>query len=272
MNIQEMTGQEILEAGCTIVSPAQKEVQAKYLESFLERDGRHFAMLKRDNFDVLKENLTLQQHGVLLFLATCMRVNKEGLLFNEKGERLTVAHLVSELGKSKSQVNRILSDLEANGVIIRVAEGKTTYVDMTNAVYVCEKLKEDYKVIKIFKGHLKEKTKTVSLNALGLFGMMLSHMSWTTNLLVENPDESDTSKLVLLKKKHIEELLNVSRPTLAKLMKELTQARLLVEIRTVTEAICLDPKAVSRQAKKVTFEELLDNIEKASFSKVNFKK
>ncbi len=55
-------------------------------------------------------------------------------------------------------------------------------------------------------------------------------------------------------------------------MEELGKNRLIVEIKSVTEAICLDPKAVSRQAKKITLEELLDNIEKASFSKENFKK
>ncbi|MBJ8027262.1 helix-turn-helix domain-containing protein [Bacillus cereus group sp. N21] len=272
MNLQTMTGQELMENGYTLQSPAQKEAQAKYLAKLSDKDRRHFAMLKRDNYTVIRESLTLQQHGVLLFLATCMRVNKDGKLFNEDGQRLTVKDLKDSLGKSQSQVNRILAELEANGVIVRVAEGKKTYVDMTNAIYVCEKLKEDYKVVKIFKAHLQEKAKTVSLNALGLFGMLLSHMSWTTNLVVENPDEPETSKLVLLKRKHIMETFSLSRPTVVKLMSELTQARLLVEVRTVTDAICLDPKAVSRQSKRITFEELLDNIEEASLSSANFKK
>ncbi|MBO1579368.1 helix-turn-helix domain-containing protein [Bacillus sp. XF8] len=272
MVIAEMTGKELLEIGCEIISPSQKEARKNYLNSMKQRDGRHFTMMKRDNFKVIKENLTLQQHGVLLYLATCMKINQDGRLFSEKGDLLTVKHLVASLDKTRSQVNKILSELESNGLISRETVGKITYVDMTDAVFVCEKLKEEYKVVKIFKAHLQEKAKSISLNALGLFGMMLSYMSWNTNLLVENPDEEDTSKLVLLKRKHLEELLGLSRPTVKKLMNELGKNRLIVEIKSVTEAICLDPKAVSRQAKKITLEKLLDNIEKASFSKENFKK
>ncbi|WP_459501107.1 MarR family transcriptional regulator [Bacillus sp. C1] len=263
---------ELLEAGYEVVSQSQKKAREKYLNSMSRRDGRHFTMMKRDKFKVIKENLTLQQHGVLLYLATCMKVNREGNLFTEKGELLTVKHLVASLDKTRSQVNKILSELESNELITRKTVGKTTYVNMTDAVFVCEKLKEEYKVVKIFKAHLQEKAKSISLNALGLFGMMLSYMSWTTNLIVENPDEEEASKLVLLKRKHLEELLGLSRPTVKKLMEELGKNRLIVEINSVTEAICLDPKAVSRQAKKITLEELLDNIEKASFSKENFKK
>ncbi|MGG3520256.1 MarR family transcriptional regulator [Bacillus pseudomycoides] len=268
----DMTGKELLEAGYEFVSPAQKEVRKKYTKMINSRDGRHFTMMKRDNFKVIKENLTLQQYGVLLYLATCMKINQDGKLFTKKGDLLTVKHLVASLGKTRSQVNKILSELESNGLITRETVGKTTYVNMTDAVFVCEKLKEEYKVVKIFKAHLQEKAKSISLNALGLFGMMLSYMSWNTNLIVENPDEEETSKLVLLKRKHLEGLLGLSRPTVKKLMEELGENRLIVEIKSVTEAICLDPKAVSRQAKKITLEELLDNIEKASFSKDNFKK
>ncbi|CAG9614914.1 hypothetical protein BACCIP111899_04147 [Bacillus rhizoplanae] len=264
--------QEVLEAGYEIVSSAQKEAREKYLNSMSQRDGRHFTMMKRDNFKVIKENLTLQQQGVLLYLATCMKINQDGKLFTEKGDLLTVKHLVASLDKTRSQVNKILSELESNGLITRKTVGKTTYVNMTDAVFVCEKLKEEYKVVKIFKAHLQEKAKSISLNALGLFGMMLSYMSWTTNFIVENPDEEETSRLVLLKRKHLEELLGLSRPTVKKLMEELCKNRLIIEIKTVTEAICLDPKAVSRQTRKITLDELLDNIEKASFSRENFKK
>ncbi|MDF9886691.1 DNA-binding IscR family transcriptional regulator [Bacillus sp. LEw-kw-24] len=258
--------------GGKVTTGAQLEQQKKYSEKKANRDTHHFSMQIKERYETIKENLTLQQHGLLLFLATCMRFGEDGKLFTDKGKRVNVKELTIQLGKTRSQLNKILSELEANGVIQRVTEGKTTYIDMTDAVYICGKLEGDYKTVKLFKAHLHEKAKDLPLNTLGLFALLLTYMNWKTNLIVENPDEQDTRKLVLLKRSHLVDLLGISKNTINKLMGELNRARLIVEVKTITDAICLDPKAVSRQAKKITFEELLDNIEEASLSVMSFKK
>lgn len=264
--------------GGKVTTGAQLEQQKKYSEKKANQDSKHFSMQILERYEALQENLTLQQHGLLLYLSTCMRLSKKnesgkkkGQLYDERGNRVSVSLLVKQLNKTRSQINRIISELELNGAITRVAEGKTTYIDMTEMFYVCGKLEEDYKTVKLFKAHLHDKAQELPLNALGLFARLLTYMSWTTNLIVENPDEQDTSELVLLKRSHLVDLLGLSKPTINKLMGELNRARLIVEVKTITDAICLDPKAVSRQAKKITFEELLDNIEEASLSAINFK-
>ncbi|HGH0915337.1 TPA: MarR family transcriptional regulator [Bacillus cereus] len=265
--------------GGKVTTGAQLEQQKKFSEKKANQDKRHFSMQILERYEAIQENLTLQQHGLLLYLATCMRLSKKnesgkkkGQLYDDKGERVSVALLVRQLNKSRSQLNKILSELELNGAITRVTEGKKTFIDMTETFYVCGKLEENYKTVKLFKAHLHEKAKELPLNTLGLFARLLTYMSWTTNLIVENPDEQDTSELVLLKRSHLVDLLGLSKPTVNKLMGELNRARLIVEVKTITDAICLDPKAVSRQNKKITFEELLDNIEEASLSVMSFKK
>lgn len=270
--IKSMTVEEIIELGYDFRSPAQQEAYSKYLDKQRSKDMTHHSRLIKERYETIKENLTLQQHGLLLYLATCMRFGEDGKLFTDRGKRVSVKELARHLDKTTRQVNSILSELEANGVIQRVTEGKTTYVDMTDAVYICGKLEGEYKTVKLFKAHLHEKARDLSLSALGLFALLLTHMNWKTNLIVENPDEPDTRKLVLLKRSHLVDLLGLSKPTVNKLMGELNRARLIVEVKTITDAICLDPKAVSRQAKKITFEELLDNIEEASLSVMSFKK
>ncbi|PGL90735.1 MarR family transcriptional regulator [Bacillus thuringiensis] len=262
----------LYEAGYNTVSPAQREAQKEYVEKKAQQDKHHYSRMILDRYNAIKENLTLQQHGLLLYLATCMSIGHEGFLCDDRGDRISVKSLANKLGKTRSQINKVLSELEANGVITRVTEGKTTYVDMTDAVYICGKLEGEYKTVKLFKTHLHEKAKNLSLNTLGLFALLLTHMNWKTNLVVENPNEMDASRLVLLKRSHLTDALGISKPTVNKLMDELNRSRLIVEVKSITEAICLDPKAVSRQAKKITFEELLDNIEKASLSPNNFKK
>ncbi|WP_144550971.1 MarR family transcriptional regulator [Bacillus mycoides] len=270
--IKSMTVEEIIELGYDFRSPAQQEAYSKYLDKQRSKDMTHHSRLIKERYETIKENLTLQQHGLLLYLATCMRFGEDGKLFTDRGKRVSVKELAHHLDKTTRQVNSILSELEANGVIQRVKEGKTTYIDMTDAVYICGKLEGEYKTVKLFKAHLHEKAKDLPLNTLGLFALLLTHMNWKTNLIVENPDEQDTRKLVLLKRSHLVDLLGLSKPTVNKLMGELNRARLIVEVKTITDAICLDPKAVSRQAKKITFEELLDNIEEASLSIMSFKK
>ncbi|WP_051588561.1 hypothetical protein [Bacillus sp. UNC437CL72CviS29] len=270
--IKSMTVEEIIELGYDFRSPAQQEAYSKYLDKQRSKDMTHHSRLIKERYETIKENLTLQQHGLLLYLATCMRFGEDGKLFTDRGKRVNVKELAHHLGKTTRQVNSILSELEVNGVIQRVKEGKTTHIDMTDAVYICGKLEGEYKTVKLFKAHLHEKAKDLPLNTLGLFALLLTHMNWKTNLIVENPDEQDTRKLVLLKRSHLVDLLGLSKPTVNKLMGELNRARLIVEVKTITDAICLDPKAVSRQAKKITFEELLDNIEEASLSVMSFKK
>ena len=274
LTTEELKGktlEEMIELGYDFRSPAQQEAHKNYVDKQRNKDLTHHSRLIRERYETIKENLTLQQHGLLLYLATCMRFGEEGRLYTNRGKRLSSKELALHLGKTTRQVNSVLSELEANGVIARVTEGKTTYIDMTDAVYICGKLEGDYKTVKLFKAHLHEKARDLPLNTLGLFALLLTPMSWTTNLIVENPDEQDTSELVLLKRSHLVDLLGLSKPTVNKLMGELNRARLIVEVKTITDAICLDPKAVSRQAKKITFEELLDNIEEASLSAINFK-
>ncbi|MGG3446277.1 MarR family transcriptional regulator [Bacillus nitratireducens] len=271
--LTEKIAKEFLqERGHEVLTPAQMEARKNYAEKKAQQDKHHYSRMILERYDAMKENLTLQQHGLLLYLATCMSIRHGGFLCDERGNRISVKSLASHLCKTTRQINNILSELEANGVIKRVTEGKTTYVDMTDAVYICGKLEGDYKTVKLFKTHLHEKAQKLPLNTLGLFALLLTHMNWKTNLVVENPNEQDTKKLVLLKRSHLVDLLGLSKPTVNKLMTELNRARLIVEVKTITDAICLDPKAVSRQAKKITFEELLDNIEEASLSKINFKK
>ncbi|EJQ49861.1 MarR family transcriptional regulator [Bacillus thuringiensis serovar shandongiensis] len=259
--------------GGKVYTDKQLESFKKYNEmeaNKKEVDKHHHSRMILERYETITENLTLQQHGLLLYLATCMSYGHGGDLYTDRGTRVSAQELQLRLGKSKNQVNKVLSELEANGVIVRIKEGKTTYVNMTEAVYICGKVEGN--VVKLFKTHLHEKAKQLPLNALGLFALLLNHMNWKTNLVVENPNEVDASKLILLKRSHIVKLLGLSKPTVNKLMDELNRARLIVEVKSITEAICLDPKAVSRQAKKITFEELLDNIEKASLSRNNFKK
>ncbi|ABK85511.1 bacterial regulatory s, gntR family protein [Bacillus thuringiensis] len=273
MLLTEKVAKDFLhENGYEVLTPAQMDARKNYAEKKSKQDKHHHSRMILERYDAIKENLTLQQHGLLLYLATCMSIGHDGILCDSRGDRISVKSLVNKLGKTRSQINKVLAELESNGVIKRVTEGKTTYVDMTDAVYICGKLEGKYNTVKLFKTHLHEKAKDLPLNALGLFALLLTHMNWKTNLIVENPNEQDTKKLVLLKRAHLVGLLGLSKPTVNKLMTELNRARLIVEVKTITEAICLDPKAVSRQAEKITLEDLLDSIEEASLSISNFKK
>ena len=271
--------QTVLEAGYDLVSQAQKEARKNFARQeayntakVLGREKRYILM-KKDNYNTVKLQLTLSQHGILMYLLTCMEINKEGKLFKNKTDRLTMSDVSNLTGKSAAQIRKVVTELENLGIVTRETEGRNSYLSVSEGFFVCGSTGNGkYNTVKIYKQRLKEVVKEISLNSLGFFALMLGNFHWKTNLLVENPEEQETEKLILWKRKDLEEAYGLSRPTVKKCITELAKARMTFVVITIEEAICLDHKITNRQKKEVTVEELLDNIQKASLSSDNFKK
>lgn len=261
---------EALENGYELISPQRKERNRQ----FYEREGKKgvgFVMMKRDNFNAVKANLTLSQHGVLMYLVTCMKINQDGKLFKSKTERLSMTDVCKLLGKKPAMVRRVIGELEALSILYREKEGKNVYLTISDEHFVCGVGSEGYKTVKIFKEELKRVAKEVSLTELGFFALMLGHMHWNTHVLCDNPDEMDNKKIILWKKKHLIEEFGVSRPFLSTTMKKLRELRVIAEVRTVNEGVVLHPNIVCRQTSRPSWETICDTIDN-SINKDNLKK
>lgn len=270
MDLNKKIG-ELLNEGYEIVSPAQKEVRKKYQERQSQKDGRHFVMQKVENYSLVTSQLTQGQKGVLLLLTTAMSMNREGKLFKDSENRLTVSDVAEMIGKKPKQTYNILTELESYGLITKEQEGKEVFVSISEGFYSCGELQSKVPFVKIFKKRLQEVAKGLTLNEMGFLADLLAHMHYSTHLLCSNPTEKDTSQLELWRGRDIIELFGYSKSFVGKTLKKFRELKITVEIRTVRDVILLHPNLVSRQYKKVTLEEIVEVVDKSHLTSKNYR-
>ncbi|MGH0679026.1 hypothetical protein ACQVPP_17665 [Bacillus luti] len=271
MNI-EKSAKELLQEGYEIISPTQKETRRKYVDRL--KSNEQFVMVK-GGFSEVKTHLSLEQSGVLMLLMSCVKLNENGDLYIEKDrklERMTTRDVDSLIGKSKAQTNRVLEELEALSLIERNKEGRSVYVSLGASFFNCGIYEGKERFVKVYKAHLKDVAKQLTLSELGLLMLLLTHVHYKTHLLVDNPEESDPSKLVIWQRKHIAEELGCSIDFVKRAIPKLRKVKALMEIKATKTGILLSPALACKQAYKPKLEDIQDYIDECSFSKENFKK
>ncbi|MGG3573247.1 helix-turn-helix domain-containing protein [Bacillus gobiensis] len=257
--------------GFKIVSPAKQERDKAFYENERKKHKeKGFVMVDRDNIIYANKELSLSQAGLMMFLVSFMKFNEEGKLFH-KGERLTVTNIAKLVGKSPKQTRRTIDELEALGFVAREKVGRKVYLNVTPALMVCGYTDSERKRVKVYKERLRGLSKKLSLNELGLLIFMLGHLHWKSHVLCANPDENETSNVVLWKRRDVIEALGVSKDFIYKTLNKFLQLKITVEVKSVNEGIVLHPSLVSRQETRPTFDEILHVINE-SLTKENYKK
>ncbi|MCP1122939.1 hypothetical protein NKR74_06255 [Bacillus sp. 3103sda1] len=265
------TVKEYLQDGYTLVSPKEKELRRKFVERKLSNE--QFVMVK-EGFSEVKKHLSLEQSGVLMLLMSFVKLNSDGQLYIEKDrklERMTVSDVESLIGKSERQTRKVLAELEKLSLIERNKEGRDVYVSLGENFFNCGIYEGNERFVKVYKAHLKEIAKQVTLSELGLLMLLLTHIHYKTHLLVDNPNEKDLSKLVIWQRKHIAEELGVSIDFVKRAIPKLRKVKAIMEIKSVKTGIVLSPPLACKQGLKPTLEEIQGAIDGCSFSKANFK-
>ena len=264
----------LLEAGYDLTSPGQKEARKKYKENKLGNE--QFVMVK-EGFNEVKKHLSLEQSGVLMYLMAFVKLNEDGQLFMEhadkkKLERMTTTRAADLLGKSKRQTNDILAELEKLSLIVRTKEGRNVYVSLGDSFFNCGGYEEKDLFTKVYKTELKEIAKKITLSELGLLMQLLNHVHFQYHVLVDNPHETDPSKLQIWSRKHIANELGISIDFIKCAIPKLRRVQAIVEVKATKTAITLSPNLACKKAVKPTYDEVISAINGAGFSKGNFKK
>lgn len=257
--------------GWQFVSPAQQEAKREYAKKReLVKKERDFFMFKRDNFSQVRQELSLGEVGVVMFLARYLKQGTGGKVFY-RGEQMNVSTLTKLLGKSKSQVERILNELETRSIVFRVKSGRDTLIELNSEFMVAGSLGSKDKFIKVFKVELGEVAKQLSLNELGFLLILLESVNWKTHILCENPDEGEGSELVILERADLAELTGLGRNFINRTLNKLYNLRVLAEVRTVNRAIVVHPRFVSRQQVTPTWDDIVEAIDNG-ITKANYRK
>ncbi|PFE66065.1 helix-turn-helix transcriptional regulator [Bacillus thuringiensis] len=277
LTIEDLRGKTVEEAmqlGADITSPAQKEARKNKPKKHYEGNTQ-FVMVKK-GYDEVDKLLSLEQSGIMMFLLGFAKLGGQGTLYVEQGdnkatEKLTVSKLGDLLGKSPAQVKRILGELEKLSLIVRIKEGRNTVISLGEQFFNVGKMDNKQKFTKVFKTALISLASDLSFSELGLFMKLTSNFHFEYQLLCDNPHETDKSKVQLWSRKHIAEYTGVSEKTVKRILPQLFKKRAIIEITTSKKALLMHPRLVSKTLKSYTLEEVLIVIEKASFSRDNFK-
>lgn len=267
--------EELLGSGYDLISPAQKEARKRYKEK-AKLGNEQFVMVKEEFTDV-KKHLSLEHSGVMMYLLGFAKLHEEGQLFVEsadkkKLERMTTTYLADLLGKSKRQTNDILVDLEKLSLLVRVKEGRSVYVSLGESFFNCGDYNESGLFAKVYRTELKEVAKKITFSELGLLMQLINHTHFQFHILVDNPNETNSSNLQIWSRKHIANELGISIDFIKRAIPKLRKVGAIVEIKATKTAIAMSPNLICKKAYKPTFEEVISAVNGAGFSKENFKR
>jgi predicted transcriptional regulator len=271
-NMYELTVKELVEMGGEVRTPQRVNSDKAYKKKMNQRklSNEQFVRVKED-FNKVKKLLSLEQSGMLMFLLGFVKFNEEGQLFNDS-KRMTVSDIAKLLGKSEAQTRKVLSELEGLSLIYREKVGRNVFVSLGETFFNCGYSEDSFKFVKVYKTRLKEIAKKLTLSEIGFLMQLLSHFHWETHLLVDNPSETDKSKLVIWSRKHIAEELGLSIDFVKRAIPKLRKVQAIVEVKSAKTGLVLAPSLVCRQEQKPSFDKIVRTINEAGLTKENFKK
>ncbi|MFB5660784.1 hypothetical protein [Alteribacillus sp. HJP-4] len=266
---QETKVSDLTGSGYTIISPEQKERQKRYFERSNNSNER-FVMVK-EQFSNVKDKLTLEQNGLLMFMVSFVKFNSDGALFHNK-KRIGVTELANLIGKSERQTRQVVGELEKYSLITREKQGRKVVISLGETFFNCGYSEESFRFVRLYKTRLHEVAQKLTLSELGLLMLLTSHFHWKTHLLVDNPSEQDSNKLLIWKRKHIADEFGVSIDFIKRAIPKLRNARAIYEVKSAKNGIVLDPSLICKDKVKPRIEEILDTINECEFKKENIKK
>ncbi|MYL65442.1 hypothetical protein GLW07_18955 [Bacillus hwajinpoensis] len=272
IDYNELTGREIVELGGQVKTPERVNSDRTYARkkrSEYKRTNEQFIMVKERYKDV-KIHLSLEQNGVLMFMVSLMKHNSEGLLFHNS-KKVGFSELANLIGKSERQVTRVIEELEKLSLVVREKDGRKVVLSLGENFFHSGYSDGSFKFVKLYKTRLKEIAQNLSLSELGLLMYMVSHFHYDINLLVDNPQEKDKSKLLIWKRKHVAEEFDVSIDFVKRAFPKLRKVRAIYEVKSAKNGIVLDPSLVCI-GNKPKIDDILDAIDECEFKKDNVKK
>ncbi|MED4342841.1 hypothetical protein [Bacillus licheniformis] len=254
---------ELVEDGykVTIRTPAQekawKEQQRK--REYRSKQG-DFVIMKDKRIKAVAEQLTLSQAGLLFALVPFMAKGKQGKL-TIKGQRLGKKEIAKIVNSKEDTVYRLLSELEAYGVLTSEKEGKRLVYSVNQAFITNTKLDEqiDY-FTRVFKGKAEKLLKVLTVQELGCLMKMLQLANSRYLVLCHNPYELEAPKVQPLKREELAQELGVSLAYLKKLTKKLMEQEVLYKVTGKRAIYLLSPYLFSRLDREITAKELIDII------------
>lgn len=249
---------ELLLNGGEVKLPSRVRSDEAYKNKLKSTDTKGFIQVKDGGVKPVSKTLTLTQAGTLLAMIAYVGDSEGTLIHN--GEKLGTKQLSKLLKQSETSLKRNISELVAFGYVLSHKECRKVYYSVSTQLALKGKKTDSDFFSKVYFVELRAFIEKLTLQELGLLFNMIPYFNTNFYTLCNNPYELDSSKVELFDRERFAEEIGVSLVQVKRLIASLMKKSALVGIRTCRTAIIVTPKLVSRQARKVELEEIVDII------------
>src|SRR5690606_7780038 len=172
---------------------AYSEIAEKERYKIATKD-RHWVASYHDPIEEISKELTLTETGAIIKLLPYMRFKSEGKLIMN-GKPLKQADIQRIFKRGKTATIDILKTLEDKGVISVLKEGRSNVYFISARFHEMGSVKDTERFTKLYQVRTREITDSLDLHEAGILYKILPYFHYSEYYLVDNPNESDTSKL-----------------------------------------------------------------------------
>lgn len=181
---------------------------------------RHWVASYHDPIEEVSKELTLTETGAIIKLLPYMRFKSVGKLI-KNGKSLRQADIQRIFKRGKTATFDILKTLEEKGVISVLREGRSNVYFISARFHEIGSVKESERFTKLYQVRTREITDSLALHEAGILYKILPYFHYSEYYLVDNPNESDTSKLRYIEHGELADRIGMNRQDLSKAVRTL---------------------------------------------------
>lgn len=191
------TGELVTDGSVSLRHRSQDEGYQKHLEK--ERyqyatSDVHWVASYHDPIERISKELSLTETGAIIKLLPYMRFRAQGKLIKD-GKPLKQADIQRIFKRGRTATRDILNELQAKGVISVQKEGRSNVFYISAEFHEKGNVRESERFTKLYQVRTREITDALALHEAGILYKILPYFHYSEYYLVDNPDESDLSKL-----------------------------------------------------------------------------
>src|SRR5690625_286629 len=195
--IDRDTGELVTDGSVSLRHRSQDEGYQKHLEK--ERYqyttwNVHWVASYHDPIERISKELSLTETGAIIKLLPYMRFRAQGKLIKD-GKPLKQADIQRIFKRGRTATRDILNELQAKGVISVQKEGRSNVFYISAEFHEKGNVRESERFTKLYQVRTRDITDSLALHEAGILYKILPYFHYSEYYLVDNPDESDLSKL-----------------------------------------------------------------------------
>jgi len=215
------------EAGRVYVYESIESVERKKEHARRSRDKRHFTFSHMRHIREITDNMSNKHCGYVLMLQPYIEY-KTNLIVKQgrTPEPMTEKEIAEAWGVTKRTCKTVLAELEVADIIEKVND----HYRINERYHFRNKVEVDVDMlVKTFQTAVK--SLDLKPAELGVVYKLLPYVHYESNLVCENPFETDSKKVIFLNKTQIAKNVGIPRQKFDEVLKKLTIAQVLATIQ-----------------------------------------